>query len=178
MMAAKTLRSPAAGWRAAAGLLVALVAGCVGEAPPGAGGVPGLEIASRVEGPATRLIIVVASHRSPDHRVERVALVAPDGTVTEAHDTARETLNAQDYRGSTIGVGVQGGSRSRVGVGLGIFFGGGATGPPVRRTRATIRVPDPDAYRQAPGAWRIEVTVSDSAGGRKTISEPAPPPEG
>ncbi|MGE5148452.1 MAG: hypothetical protein ACM3N5_16995, partial [Candidatus Eiseniibacteriota bacterium] len=94
----------------AAAILATLVASCSGP-PPGVGGVPGLRITSQVVGIDGSMIQVEAAHQSYDNRIERIALVGPDGKTYPANDTTTETVTDRGgYGGSSVGVGVGGGS--------------------------------------------------------------------
>lgn len=154
------------------------LAACAGP-PPGAGGIPGMRISSGVVGIDGSTVQVEAAHQSYDHRVERIALVGPDGRTYPADDTVTETVrhSGYGYGGQSVGVGIGGGTGGHSGVGVGVGLGLGSLGGgsyPVFRTTARIPIPDKDAYRRAPQDWKIAVTVGQRAGGEQVITEPAP----
>jgi hypothetical protein len=115
---------------------------------------------------------------------DRVQLVMPDGSVTDAYQLDREFLHATDTgsSGFNMGVGVSGGSSSGVqpsfGIGFPIF--GGAPRSPQREevhTKALIRVPDMAAYR---ANWqhtilRIYLGEKSISPRKMEMAAPAPP---
>lgn len=115
------------------------------------------------------------------YRVERVALIGPNGETYTARETTRETVRdeAWPYDGGA-GVGIGGGYGSHhggsVGVGLSFPLGGPGGGPEVRRTRARIRLPDPIVAGGGDAAWVVEVALSDPAGRTVTARFPGPRP--
>ena len=77
--------------------------------------------------------------------------------------------------------GVAGGSGGRVGVGLGIGIlfplgGGYSYGRTTYRTRATIKVPSPAAYRKDPSKWKVRLVFDHAKHGRHEVMQGAPLP--
>ena len=158
----------------ACGILIIALAGCAGLAPAGPDGVPGLAIVSRTLAGSDYVEIEVR-HRSLNHRVEQIALVAPDGARFPSRDMQTQSVS-QNYRPGTS-IGISGGSSGRVGVGIGFLFPlGGLFRNPTYRTRALIRVPDKTSYRLENKAWKISVVMGYRNGAPKTILRPAPAP--
>lgn len=162
-------------WRIIAlGILAATLAGCAGMAPVGRDGVPGLAVVSRTLAGSDYVEIEVI-HRSLDHRVEQVALVAPDGARFPSRDMRTESVRGTYRPGASIGI--SGGSGGHLGVGVGLLFPLGALfRNPVFRTRALVRVPDKASYREQNKAWKISVVMGYRYGKPKTILRPAPAP--
>ena len=83
---------------------------------------------------------------------------------------------------SSIGVGGgTGGSGVGVGIGVAIPFGlilGRPYSRHLYRTRATIRVPDPDRYLRNPQAWRVKLYFLHDRHGPHAVTRPAPLPAG
>ena len=158
-------------------VLATLAASCSGP-PPGAGGVPGLRITSSVVGIDGSTIQVEAAHQSYNHRIEQIALVAPDGQRYASKDTTTETVTDRGgYGGQNVGVGVGGGGGSGggfAGVDIGVGLGSLGSSRPMFRTTARIPIPDKAAYRNAPQDWKIEVTVGQRDGPSQVLTEPAP----
>lgn len=156
------------------GILVATLAGCAGLAPLGPDGVPGLAIVSRTLAGSDYVEIEVI-HRSLDHRVEQVALVAPDGARFPSRDMRTQSVR-EAYRPGTS-IGISGGSSGRVGIGVGFLFPlGGLFRNPAYRTRALVRIPDKASYRRENKAWKVSVVMGYRYGKPKTILRPAPAP--
>ncbi len=115
------------------------------------------------------------------YRVERVALVSPNGETYPAQETTRETVRdeARPYGGS-VGIGIGGGygshSGGSVGVGLSFPLSGDGYGPVVRRTRARIRLPEAIAAAGAAEPWAIEIGLTDPAGRAVVARIPGPQP--
>ena len=168
----------------------ALLGACSTPKPmEGAGGkarphVPGLIVGSRAVGREAAYVEVTALHRSRYNRLVRIALVSPDGKETEAEQLRNDTLTGGGYgyrRGPFGSIGVGGGSGGRAGVGLGlgiafplsIFRGYSRT---AYRTRATIKVPAPAAYRKDPRGWKIKLTFDHAKQGRHDVIQSAPLP--
>ncbi len=155
------------------GLLLALAA-CAGRPPAAPGDVAGLVIDSRVI-PGGGAVEVQADHRSFDHRVEAVALVAPDGTVHPAVEYERETVRYELGPSGAVGVGGGGFGSGGSSVGAGISLGFPLTGgEALYRTNALIPIPDPDEYAGFSEAWTVRVVVEARSGARRTVDRPAP----
>lgn len=164
----------------------ATTAGAPSLAPSG----PPLNWETRVSGDT-----VTVELRDPNayYRVERVEMVGPNGLVLAASEIDRETSRG-DYAGGggygggpSVGLGVgswSGGRRSGTGVGLGLGFplGGSSYEPPPQPvgtvTRARLRLPDPDFYRQTAANWVIRVTTTDRSNQQNVAVIPAPKPAG
>jgi|AraplaMF_Col_mMF_1032025.scaffolds.fasta_scaffold00141_10 hypothetical protein len=119
--------------------------------------------------------------------VKSALLMLPDGQTVAAYqiDKERNTYtDTNDYYGSGLGVGVQGGSNgvvsSGIGIGFPLFGGGGADARSHSTTTSTLRfkVPDMAAYRRDWQHWVLHVDLDDGAN-RRAIETlpPAPPPE-
>jgi hypothetical protein len=119
--------------------------------------------------------------------VKSALLRQPDGQSIAAYqiDKDRNTYtDTNDYYGSGLGVGVEGGSSGGVSTGVGFgfpLFGGG--GPDARShstTTSTLRfkIPDMAAYRRDWQRWVLHVDLDDGVN-RRSIETlpPAPPPE-
>jgi len=115
---------------------------------------------------------------------DRVQLVLPDGSSTDAYQLDREFIHATDTgsTGVNLGVGVSGGSSSGVqpsfGIGFPIF--GGTPNSPQRdevHSKALIRVPDMAAYRASWQRMILRITLGEkSVSPRKMeMAAPAPP---
>jgi hypothetical protein len=114
---------------------------------------------------------------------DRVQLVAPDGSTTDAYQFEREFLHAADTgtSGIDVGVGVSGGSSSGVqpsfGIGFPIF--GGAPRSPQRdevQSKALILVPDMAAYR---ANWRhmiLRIYLGEKSASPRKMEMAAPSP--
>jgi hypothetical protein len=164
----------------------ATTAGAPSLAPSG----PPLNWETRVSGDT-----VTVELRDPNayYRVERVEMVGPNGLALAASEIDRETSRG-DYAGGggygggpSVGLGVgswSGGRRSGTGVGLGLGFplGGSSYEPPPQPvgtvTRARLRLPDPDFYRQTAANWVIRVTTTDRSNQQNVAVIPAPKPAG
>lgn len=172
----------------AAFLAAALAAGCASRAPEThPEGVPGFAYSARVIGSAADYVEVVAAHQSTDDRVERIVLVSPRGTETEPDETRRERITDAGYGAPrTSGyVSVGSGYHSRgtiglfgIGIGFPLVLGGRERGRSVYRTRATIKVSDPEDYRANPGDWAVVIYMRNRERGPFTIRRPAPLPAG
>jgi hypothetical protein len=162
-------------WRImASAILAATLAGCAGTAPLDRDGVPGLAVVSRTLAGSDYVEIEVL-HRSLHHRVEQVALVAPDGTRFPSRDMRTKSVRQSYYPGSSIGI--SGGSGGHIGVGVGFLFPlNGLFRNPAYRTRALVRVPDKDSYRRRNKDWKIAVVMGTRHGKPRTILRPAPAP--
>lgn len=126
------------------------------------------------------------------YRVERVEMVGPNGLTVAASEIDRETYRG-DYVGGgygggpSVGVGVGSwsggrGGGSGVGLGLGFPLGGSSYDPPPQPvgtvTRARLRIPDPEFYRQTAVNWVIRVTTTDRNNQQNVAVIPAPKPAG
>ena len=113
----------------------------------------------------------------------RIALVGPDGRETVAEQLRHDVLTGRRYgypAGSFGSIGIGGGSGGRVGIGfgIGILFplGGRGYRRTAFRTRATIKVPAPAAYRQDPAKWKIKLVFDHAKDGRHEVLQSAPLP--
>jgi hypothetical protein len=119
--------------------------------------------------------------------VKTALLKQPDGQTIAAYqiDKDRNTYtDTNDYYGSGLGVGVEGGSNGGVSTGVGVgfpLFGGG--GPDARSHSITtsnvrFKVPDMTAYRRDWQHWVLHIDLDDGAN-RRSIETlpPAPPPD-
>jgi len=163
--------------RALAALTLALaLAGCADRPPPSPDGVAGLVVDSRVI-PGGGAVEVQADHRSFDHRVEEVALVAPDGTVHPAVEYERETVRYDPSPSGAVGVGGGGFGSGGASVGAGISLGFPLAGgdDALYRTNAIVPIPDPDGYAGFSKSWTVRVTVEHRSGEQRDYDRPAPP---
>lgn len=130
---------------------------------------------------------IVEVRVTDEQPVEVAELVGPDGRVYVAHQILRDRL--VEERGGVvpnvgIGVGVAGGSRSRIGTSIGLGFplggfGGGADEAEVL-SRARIRVDDMVAYRADWQDWKVRIQFGTPEAGLRfmEVPAPAPPPAG
>ena len=162
--------------------VAAALAGCAADGAGGPGaqggdqaaaGVRDLSIVSRTLADG-EFVEVEIRHRSRFHKVEQVALVAPNGAWHQARDL--RSRRTSDYGGRPGGhVGVAGGSGGPVFAGicitipLGMLFSA-----PTRRTRALVRIPNPADYRANPERWQVAVVIGLGLGATKTIKRAAP----
>ena len=163
-----------------------LLAGCVesgdygafGPRSPQAVARPGLDWRTTITGDV--LAVEITDHRGY-YRIERVALLGPDGETVGANELTRETVrrdaDAYDHRGVDVGIGAHGGSRGgHVGLGFSFPLNGPSRSPAISLTYARIRIPDAEAYRRTAGRWKIEIFVTDPAGASGIARIPAPRP--
>lgn len=166
--------------------LFSLLAGCIGSGDYGASGPrspqgaaqPGLDWRTTIAGDV--VTVEITDHQGY-YRIERVALLGPDGETVGANELTRETVRAEadayGHRGVDVGIGAHGGSRGgHVGLGFGFPLNGPRPGPAITRTYARIRIADAEAYRRAAGRWQIEIFVTDPAGASSIARIPAPRP--
>ncbi len=117
--------------------------------------------------------------------VKAAVLRQPDGQTVAAYQIDRDRntyTDSNDYYGSGLGVGVEGGSNGGVSTGIGFgfpLFGGG--GPDQRShstTTSTLRfkVPDMAAYRRDWQRWVLHVDLDDGANRRSIETLPPAPP--
>lgn len=154
----------------------------------GAGGnlkprVAGLIVGSRVIGRDAAYVEVTALHRSRYNRLVRIALVGPNGRETVAEQLRHDVLTGyrHGYPAGPFGsIGIGGGSHGRVGIGLGIGILFPLSSYRYRRTayrtRATIKVPAPAAYRNDPAKWKIKLVFDHAKHGRHEVFQSAPLP--
>jgi hypothetical protein len=138
---------------------------------------------SALEGDTVQIEVI---DRFGYYRVDRVALVSPEGQEFPAHDVTHFAPSYDSAGGSSsVGVGMSswGGSRSGTSVGLGLGFplGGSprVSSDPDRnapRTVARVQVPDLERYRRTAANWKVRVRLLDSAGGASVAQFPAPVP--
>ena len=165
-----------------------LLAGCVGPGDYGASGPrspqgaaqPGLDWRTTIAGDV--LAVEITDHKGY-YRIERVALLGPNGETVGANELTRETVrrdaDAYAHRGVEVGIGAHGGSRGgHVGLGFSFPLNGPSpsSSPAVTLTEARIRIADAEAYRRTAGQWKIEIFVTDPAGGSSIARIPAPRP--
>ena len=128
---------------------------------------------------AADLLLVEVRDQDP---VRAARLVAPDGSVYEAHAIDTDRIRGSGGGGfyPSVGVGVGGGSNSGVSTGVGIGFpifggGGGGAGRTEYRSTARIRVPDLAAYRANWQKYELRVTLGEGAEEHQVVI-PAPEP--
>lgn len=163
--------------RAAAALCLLLALAACADRPAGPGAaasVSGVTIDSRVI-PGGQAVEVQADHRSFDHRVEAVALIAPDGTAHPAREYERETVRYQSSPTGTVGVGGGGWGSGGASVGAGVSIGIPlSAGESLYRTNAVVPIPDPDEYAAYSDSWTLRVTVEHRSGAQRDYDRPAP----
>ncbi len=144
-------------------------------APP-----PGLDWRTTISGDV--LGVELTDHEGY-YRIERVALLGPNGETVGANELTRETVrrdaDAYDHRGVDVGIGAHGGSRGgHVGLGFSFPLNGprASPSPAITLTYARIRLPDAETYRRTAGRWQIEIFVTDPAGASSIARIPAPRP--
>jgi hypothetical protein len=115
--------------------------------------------------------------------VAAARLVPPDGQSIVPLSLDRDRRVYSDDRGSlpNIGVGVSGGSSSRVNTGFGIgfpLFGGGGDTYTISMTtsRLRFRVPDMNGYRGGWQHWVLHLDLDDGANRRSIETLPPAPP--
>jgi hypothetical protein len=164
-----------------------LLAGCVESGDYDAAGrrsplsaPPGLDWRTTISGDV--LGVELTDHQGY-YRIERVALLGPDGETVGANELTRQTVrgdaDAYDHSGVDVGIGAHGGSRGgHVGLGFSFPLNGPRPrpSPAITRTEARIQIPDAEAYRATAGRWRIEIFVTDPAGASAIARIPAPRP--
>jgi hypothetical protein len=132
-------------------------------------------------GPEATAIEVRVYEMPPGTVIEEILVLGPDGERLAAADlvhSASETgpgFVAQPG----IGVAVTGGSSSGVTPSVSLGYGVTRKDGPSRRSRqvtATVALPEPEAYRSNPAAWRAEVHYSDVTGERRVLALPTPRP--
>ena len=118
--------------------LFSLLAGCIGSGGYGASGPrspqsapPGLDWRTTIAGD---VLAVEITDGSGYYRIERVALVGPNGEAVGAIELTRETVrrnaDGYDHRGVDVGIGAHGGSRGgHVGLGFSIPLNGPRPSP-------------------------------------------------
>jgi hypothetical protein len=154
------------------------------QAPMSARPGPDVRWRSGIEGDVVTVDII---DRFGYYRVDRVALVSPDGQEIPAQDLTRYAARYDSSVGASnvgIGLGSWGGSSSGVGVGFGLGFplGGSsssASSDPDRNaphTVARVALSDPDRYRRTARDWTVRVRLIDSAGAASVAQFPAPLP--
>ena len=166
--------------------LFSLLAGCIGSGDYGASGPrspqdavpPGLDWHTAITGD---VVTVELTDHQGYYRIERVALLGPNGETVGANELTRETVrrdaDAYDHRGVDVGIGAHGGSRGgHVGLGFSFPLNGPSRSPAISLTYARIRIPDAEAYRRTAGRWKIEIFVTDPAGASGIARIPAPRP--
>ncbi|MBL8698667.1 MAG: hypothetical protein JNK67_09860 [Alphaproteobacteria bacterium] len=172
------MRSPLLG-RALAGALVTAGVAALGAcadhpvAPP-----PPPVLVAFVEEPGGLARIDVTT--TGRHALARVELLMPDGRATVGDVVDHQAIADRAPGGGPfdVGVGVFGGSSSRVGGGVSIGFpilGGGRAVAPMIRSRARVAVPDVEAYRRD---WpQARIRLSFTAGPEDTrVDATAPSP--
>lgn len=109
-------------------------------------------------------------------------LIAPDGTITQAHaiDTTRDMAHEDDGFGPRVGVGVAGGSSGGVSTGFGIgfpLFGDGDSKTyATTESRISFRLKDLADYRRNWQRYAIAVDLDDGVNRRSfQMLPPAPP---
>lgn len=155
-----------------------LLAACAGERGGGAGAPP---VTTSFAADAADTIEVMVTAERP---VESAELAAPDGRVYPAYQILRDRVVEERGGGFLpslgIGVGVFGGSSTRVGTNVGVGFplggiGGGGSEAEVT-SRARIRVEDMEAYRAGWQDWTVRLQLGKSETGLRLMEVPAPPP--
>ncbi|HUC62164.1 MAG TPA: hypothetical protein VMF53_09425 [Alphaproteobacteria bacterium] len=148
--------------------------------PPPEPAKQGLDWHAVVKGNAVMVDVTDPTSR---YRVERIALVRPDGSRLYAPRVTRLVEHSFGTKAvepsGPFSLDLKGGSSSGVGVGLGI--GGPVHSRDVDKrprtvTRARIELLDPKAYRAGWTRWKIAAELVDSEGAASTAEFPAPGP--
>lgn len=162
---------------AAAGLAVCLLAACNAPAPqrpPPPEGI--MEVSTRLAPPPAREVEISLAGLPPGRRIEGIVLIAPDGARYPAALSAPVRATEGGVKsGPTLGVGVRGGSSTGIqpSVTLGWNVSRGQAERTSQRLEARAPIPDPAVYREEAARWRVEVTVMEVEGARRTLSFPA-----
>jgi hypothetical protein len=117
--------------------------------------------------------------------VAAASLIGPDGTAVAAYqiDRDREVYRSDGSIQPSVGVGVTGGSSSRIGTGIGIGFplfgSGDGTGvtAAVTASRVLIRVPDLAVYGTSWQRSKLHIELDDGVTHRVMELLPPPPPQ-
>jgi len=140
---------------------------------------PHPQLAAHLDETGQAVVLRVANLRAAQ-RVGDIRLAGPDGReVPPAERRSLRGVTASDAR-PAVGVTATGGSESGINPGLslslplfGWVFGGG--GPREEYRHGVVaRFPLPDGYRADPGAWHLEVAITDATGRTETRRIPAP----
>lgn len=126
---------------------------------------------------------VVEVEVTTERPVEAAELVGPDGRTYPAYQILRDRV-VQEEGGSLfpnvgVGIGVVGGSSSRIGtsVGIGLPLGGFDRADKQQvSSRARIRIEDVAAYRAAWQDWTVRLRFDEPAADGRVMEVPAPPP--
>lgn len=131
---------------------------------------------------AVDVIEVRVADRQP---VDKVELFAPDGRIFLAHriDREKEAAGGGARPSFGLGVGVFGGSSTRVGTSIGLGFPLGGIEQPYREpgytSLAAVRVSDMAAYRADWQRWVLRIRLGTPETSFRFMEIPAPrPPEG
>lgn len=142
--------------------------------PPPPAGI--MEVTARLAAPPEQAVNVRVGNLPPGRSIEQVVLLDPEGTrhAAESLMPVRGTESGVTS-GPSVGVRITGGSSSRITPSLSL--GGNITGAEPKRdsqrVEARIPIPDPAAYRAEAPRWRIEVSVTELDGARRTLTFPA-----
>ncbi len=167
----------ALGWPFAAALLI----GCAGGGGPRDAAAPS-PVTAGFLAEAPDVVEVRVTDRQP---VDKVELYSPDGRVYLAHRIDREKVAAEQgpYTGLGVGVGMSGGSQTRVGTSIGLGFPlGGMERPPYESqyySVALVRVDDMAGYQAGWRRWVVRIRLGTPETSFRFMEFPAPrPPEG
>ncbi len=155
-------------------VLLALAACARAPAPA-----PHPQFAASLDESGEAVVLRVANLRAAQ-RVESIRLAGPDGReVPPATRRSLRGVTATDAR-PAVGITATGGSESGINPGLSLslpLFGWvfGGSGPREEYRHGVVaRLPLPEGYADEPGAWHLEVAITDAAGRTETRRIPAP----
>ena len=164
---------------AAAGAFCLALGACAQDAPGPSAPPPGMMHASAaLTGPSGREVEVLVADIPPGDRILEIELIGPAGARYPAGQTTPSIRESGAGRGgTTIGIGVRGGSSSGIDpyISMGIPLLGGGEARRSRRVLARVPIPDPAAFLERPQDWRIGVTFLDQLGERRSLVFPARP---
>ncbi len=163
-------------------LIALLLAGCASEDGGGRRAVSPPPVTAGFLAETPDVIELSVIDRQP---VDKVELLAPDGRIFLAHRIDREktTRDSRAGGGLGVGVGVFGGSSTKVGTSFGIGFPlGGVEAPPTAphyESVALVRVEDMAGYRSSWPRWVLRIRLGTPETSFRSIEIPAPrPPDG
>lgn len=116
---------------------------------------------------------VVVFDRTGQYRIDRIALVGPDGSVVPARELTRESQSGGGRPG--VGIGGNYGPRSGGGLIAGMDVPAGSDGSSLERRTAAV-IPIPQGYRQNAAQWHVEIDMILPGGGANQTNIPAPTP--
>lgn len=151
---------------------LAALAACAGGGPsPSSPAAPPIDWRTALRDDA---VVVSLLDRRGRYRVAGVDLVGPSGARVAAREITRRRLTDDGYPQSPVRLGGSWGSTSGGALGLSVPLHPDSAGPARTETTATIPLPDPALYRQAPQRWAVLVDLTDPSGAHLSMRLPAP----